>query len=177
MHIQNPEGTWNESLSPSASPHVYLSLYVINTCAPSIFQIIEDFELIQFPSESFYFNHFDKLNTLFHFTPTPLCIFYNRAMSKIITVFGATGNQGGSVVQNILADSVLSKEFKIRGVTRDVNKPNAQKLTSMGVEMVTVRFNLAFMHVSYRSMNTKTPTITMYSNHCQICSNAECVIQ
>lgn len=71
-------------------------------------------------------------------------------MSKIITVFGATGNQGGSVVQSILADSVLSKEFKVRGVTRDVNKPNAQKLASMGVEMVTVRFNLAFTHVSHR---------------------------
>ncbi|UKZ64965.1 uncharacterized protein TrAtP1_006169 [Trichoderma atroviride] len=64
-------------------------------------------------------------------------------MSKTITVFGATGNQGGSVVQAILADAVLSKEFKVRGVTRDVNKPNAQKLASMGVELVTVRFNLA----------------------------------
>ncbi|KAL6801308.1 hypothetical protein GGI42DRAFT_43012 [Trichoderma sp. SZMC 28013] len=58
-------------------------------------------------------------------------------MSKIITVFGATGNQGGSVVEAIFADPVLSKEFKIRGVTRDVNKPGAKKLAAKGVELVT----------------------------------------
>ncbi|EXL90947.1 hypothetical protein ACKRZS_010580 [Fusarium odoratissimum] len=56
-------------------------------------------------------------------------------MSKIITVFGATGNQGGSVIRAILADHELSASFKIRGITRDPTKPAAQKLTSMGVEM------------------------------------------
>ncbi|KAL7944933.1 hypothetical protein V8C42DRAFT_324121 [Trichoderma barbatum] len=64
-------------------------------------------------------------------------------MSKIITVFGATGNQGGSVVEAILADSVLSKEFKIRGVTRDVNKPAAKKLASKGVEVVVADMSSA----------------------------------
>ncbi|KAM0477759.1 hypothetical protein ACHAPX_005523 [Trichoderma viride] len=64
-------------------------------------------------------------------------------MSKTITVFGATGNQGGSLVQEILADPVLSKEFQVRGVTRDVKKPNAQKLASMGVEMVTADMSSA----------------------------------
>ncbi|KAL6876941.1 NmrA domain-containing protein [Trichoderma novae-zelandiae] len=57
-------------------------------------------------------------------------------MSKIITVFGATGNQGGSVVEGILADPTLSQEFKIRGVTRDVKKPAAQRLASKGVELI-----------------------------------------
>lgn len=57
-------------------------------------------------------------------------------MSKILTVFGATGNQGGSVIKTILADPVLSKEFKIRGVTRDVSKPAAKALSEKGVEMV-----------------------------------------
>lgn len=61
-------------------------------------------------------------------------------MSKILTVFGATGNQGGSVVEAVLADPTLSKEFKIRGVTRDVNKPGAKRLASKGVELVVVRF-------------------------------------
>jgi uncharacterized protein YbjT (DUF2867 family) len=56
-------------------------------------------------------------------------------MSKIITVFGATGNQGGSVIKHILADPTLSKEFKIRGITRDVSKPAAQALEKQGVEM------------------------------------------
>ncbi len=60
-------------------------------------------------------------------------------MSKILAVFGATGNQGGSVIKAVLADSVLSKEFKIRGITRDVSKPAAKALAAQGVEMVAVR--------------------------------------
>ncbi|GME63580.1 putative family transcriptional regulator protein [Neofusicoccum parvum] len=62
-------------------------------------------------------------------------------MSKLITVFGATGNQGGSVIQAILADAALSKEFKIRGINRDVTKPAAQALKAKGVEMVTADMN------------------------------------
>lgn len=60
-------------------------------------------------------------------------------MSKLITVFGATGNQGGSVVEAILADAQLSKEFKIRGITRDTTKKSSQELAKRGVEVVTVR--------------------------------------
>lgn len=59
-------------------------------------------------------------------------------MSKTITVFGATGNQGGSVIDAILADSALSEDFTIRGVTRDTTRPNAQSLAKRGVELVTV---------------------------------------
>jgi len=59
-------------------------------------------------------------------------------MSKVITVFGATGNQGGSVINSLLNDSQLSKEFKIRGVTRDTSKPAAQELKNKGVELVVV---------------------------------------
>ncbi|KAJ5110701.1 hypothetical protein N7532_001236 [Penicillium argentinense] len=58
-------------------------------------------------------------------------------MSKLITVFGATGNQGGSVIEAILADSQLSKEFKIRGITRDTTKKSAQDLAKRGVEVVS----------------------------------------
>ncbi|GKT53996.1 putative NmrA family transcriptional regulator protein [Colletotrichum tofieldiae] len=57
-------------------------------------------------------------------------------MSKLITVFGATGNQGGSVIECILADVTLSKEFKIRGITRNISKPAAQELVKKGVEVV-----------------------------------------
>lgn len=59
-------------------------------------------------------------------------------MSKIITVFGATGNQGGSVVTALLNDPQTAREFKIRGVTRDTSKPAAQELAKNGVELVTV---------------------------------------
>ena len=56
--------------------------------------------------------------------------------SKLLTVFGATGVQGGSVIKSVLAHPVLSKEFKIQGVTRDPSKPNAQALASKGVEPI-----------------------------------------
>jgi uncharacterized protein YbjT (DUF2867 family) len=59
-------------------------------------------------------------------------------MSKLITVVGATGNQGGSVIKSILADPELSKEYKIRGITRDPLKPKGEKLKSQGVEVVAV---------------------------------------
>ncbi|OJJ89300.1 NmrA/HSCARG family protein [Aspergillus glaucus CBS 516.65] len=58
-------------------------------------------------------------------------------MSKLITVFGATGNQGGSVIDSILADPRLSKEFKIRGITRDTTKKSAQDLAKRGVDVVS----------------------------------------
>jgi len=57
-------------------------------------------------------------------------------MSKLITVFGVTGNQGGSVVNAVLNHPKLSSEYKIRGVTRDTSKPAAQALAQKGVEVV-----------------------------------------
>lgn len=59
-------------------------------------------------------------------------------MSKLITVFGATGNQGGSVIRAIQADPALSKEYKIRGITRDPSKPAAKDLAAKGVDVVSV---------------------------------------
>lgn len=57
-------------------------------------------------------------------------------MSKLLVVFGATGQQGGSVINSVLADTTLSKQYKIRAVTRDTSKPAAQALKSKGVELV-----------------------------------------
>lgn len=59
-------------------------------------------------------------------------------MSKLLTVFGASGNQGGSVIRHILANSKLSKEFRIRGITRDTEKPALQDLAKQGVDVVSV---------------------------------------
>lgn len=62
-------------------------------------------------------------------------------MSKLLTVFGATGNQGGSVIGAVLAHPSLSKEYKLRGITRDTTKPAAQALQSKGVETVKADLN------------------------------------
>ena len=53
-------------------------------------------------------------------------------MSRLITVFGATGAQGGSVVRAFLAEG----KFKVRGITRSVESKKAKELASQGVEMV-----------------------------------------
>jgi len=57
---------------------------------------------------------------------------------KVIVVFGATGNQGGSVVKALLGDPKTKSTWTVRGVTRDVSKPSAKKLESLGAETVAV---------------------------------------
>ena len=57
---------------------------------------------------------------------------------KVLVVFGATGNQGGSVIKSILGEPKAAQEFKIRSITRDPSKSNAKALAEKGVECVTV---------------------------------------
>ena len=62
-------------------------------------------------------------------------------MAQLLTVFGATGKQGGSVVETILAHPSLSSQYKIRAVTRDPSKPAAEALKKKGVEVVAADLN------------------------------------
>lgn len=55
-------------------------------------------------------------------------------MSKLLVVFGATGKQGGSVISFVLKN--LASEYKIRGITRNVNSPKALALKNAGVDVV-----------------------------------------
>ena len=57
-------------------------------------------------------------------------------MAELLTVFGATGQQGGSVVDYVINDPELSKLYKVRGITRDITKPAAQALQQKGVEII-----------------------------------------
>ena len=58
------------------------------------------------------------------------------ASKKLLTVFGATGNQGGSVISTVLDSPALSAKYRLRGVTRDPTKPSSQALAGRGVEVV-----------------------------------------
>ncbi|KAI0126513.1 NmrA-like family protein [Xylariales sp. AK1849] len=60
---------------------------------------------------------------------------------KIITVFGATGNQGGAVVKTFLDDPKLKNDWAVRGVTRDVSKDSSKKLADKGVDVVSADLN------------------------------------
>ena len=55
-------------------------------------------------------------------------------MSKLITVFGATGQQGGSITSALLA-----KGYKVRAVTRNPDNPKAKELQAKGAELVQVK--------------------------------------
>jgi uncharacterized protein YbjT (DUF2867 family) len=60
------------------------------------------------------------------------------SFKKIVVVFGATGNQGGSVIKTLLEDPSINSQFEIRGVTRDASKPAAVALAEKGVSFVKV---------------------------------------
>lgn len=53
---------------------------------------------------------------------------------KIITVFGATGAQGGGLAHAILQDK--NSSFAVRAVTRDPNSDKAKELAGLGAELV-----------------------------------------
>ncbi|PLB36930.1 NmrA/HSCARG family protein [Aspergillus candidus] len=51
---------------------------------------------------------------------------------KIVTIFGATGTQGGSVAQSLLQN----KDFQVRAISRDPESPRAQELERLGATIV-----------------------------------------
>lgn len=70
------------------------------------------------------------------------------ADKKIITVFGATGAQGGGLARAILNDS--NSEFSVRAVTRDPNSDKAKALAALGAEIVQA--DLGHPEAVYKAM-------------------------
>ncbi|KAI1756247.1 hypothetical protein F4782DRAFT_537999 [Xylaria castorea] len=63
-------------------------------------------------------------------------------MVKLLTVFGATGQQGGALINYILENQALFADFSLRGVTRDATKPAATALGGRGVDIVEADLNI-----------------------------------
>ena len=63
------------------------------------------------------------------------------ASPKLLVVFGATGIQGGSVAETVLTDPGLSKQYSVRGVTRDPSSAAARALADKGAEVVAGDLN------------------------------------
>jgi hypothetical protein len=61
----------------------------------------------------------------------------HKMSQPIAVIIGATGGQGGSVVDSFLKDG----KYQVRAVTRNVNSANAQALHKRGVEVVTADLN------------------------------------
>lgn len=55
-------------------------------------------------------------------------------VTKLVTVFGSTGSQGGSVARALLRDK--SGSFKVRGITRSPDSDAAKALVAAGAEVV-----------------------------------------
>lgn len=91
-------------------------------------------------------------------------------MSKILTVVGATGAQGGSVVTSALK----SGAYKVRGVTRNVESARAKALAAQGVEMVAADTNdLASLVKAFKVSFSGSPTgtkslIQTYTNRSRV---------
>jgi len=57
-------------------------------------------------------------------------------MPKVLTVLGATGNQGGSVIDLVLSNPTLSSKYKLRAVTRSPASKAGKALAARGCEVV-----------------------------------------
>jgi uncharacterized protein YbjT (DUF2867 family) len=57
-------------------------------------------------------------------------------MSKILTVLGATGVQGGSAARAVFNYPQLSKEYKVRTITREATKPASKALEEKGIDVI-----------------------------------------
>jgi uncharacterized protein YbjT (DUF2867 family) len=58
------------------------------------------------------------------------------SQSKLVLVTGATGNQGGAVVQ-----ALLTQSHQVRALTRNSASPDAQRLSEQGVEIAVGEFS------------------------------------
>lgn len=86
-------------------------------------------------------------------------------MSKLLVVFGATGQQGGSVVDYVLNDPELSKKFKVRALTRNPSGPGGQALAQKGTEVARLDYDdvasikdaVKGAHTIFAMTSTSTP--------------------
>ncbi|KAH6856172.1 hypothetical protein B0I37DRAFT_70059 [Chaetomium sp. MPI-CAGE-AT-0009] len=62
-------------------------------------------------------------------------------MSQLLVIFGATGQQGGSLADFVLSDPTLSARYKVRGITRNLSQPAAAALRARGAEIVQADFD------------------------------------
>ena len=75
-------------------------------------------------------------------------------MTKVLLVFGATGQQGGSIVSFVLSDPTLSKQYSIRAVTRDPSSPGAKALNEK-VDVVKADLDdMASLHTAMKGADT-----------------------
>jgi hypothetical protein len=89
-----------------------------------------------------------------------------------LTVFGATGHQGGSVINTIISHETLATKYRLRAVTRDVAIKSAMELAACGCEVVKAdMYNVASLRAAvegsyavFAMTNYYDPTVTSQEN-------------
>jgi len=86
-------------------------------------------------------------------------------MSKILLVTGATGQQGGAVVEALLADPKGPSDFSIIAVTRDPNSASAKKLAGKSAAISLLKGDLNDVPAIFKSASeiTKEPIWGVFS--------------
>jgi uncharacterized protein YbjT (DUF2867 family) len=93
----------------------------------------------------------------------------------LLVVFGATGNQGGSIAHFVLDDPELSKRYAVRAITRDTNNPKAQALAKKGAELVQADLaDESSLPVALKGANfVFAVTITLYQGNTKSIETAQ----
>ncbi|WPH01301.1 Hypothetical protein R9X50_00414000 [Acrodontium crateriforme] len=88
-------------------------------------------------------------------------------MQRILVIVGATGNQGGSVIDAVLRDAKLNKDYRLRGITRNLEGASAKALVERGIEMVQAETGDEESHVkAFEGAHTIfASTVTVYDGH------------
>lgn len=86
-------------------------------------------------------------------------------MSKVLLVTGATGQQGGAVVEALLADPKGRSDFSILAVTRDPSSASAQKLAGKSAVISLLKGDLNDVPALFKTASeiTKEPIWGVFS--------------
>lgn len=64
----------------------------------------------------------------------------NKSENPIITIVGVLGKQGKSVAKTLIS----SGKYKVRGITRRINSPEALQLAKQGVELINLSLDIGY---------------------------------
>lgn len=89
-------------------------------------------------------------------------------MARTVLIFGATGKQGGAVIDNVVAQKA---DFDIIAVTRDQTSASAQRLLQKSDRVKLVQGNMADPTPIFKAAKevAKTPIWGVFS--VQVCTN------
>ena len=68
-------------------------------------------------------------------TKTVVMVVVQRPAAPLFVVFGATGNQGGSAVDHLVASE---RQYRVRCLTRSLSSAAARSLAKLGAQLVQV---------------------------------------